>query len=182
MNVKIVRWIVLLMLAALLLAACTPTPAATDEAEPTAEAEATEEAPDEATEEATEEPVATGEATAEATEVAEAATGEPLRIGVIQDLSGGLLLFGNEALNGFNLGIEYASGGDMIVAGRPIEILVRDDAGNAENAAAAARELIEAEGVEILFGTSSSANALQIQQIAAENDVLYFAGPAAAPD
>lgn len=179
MNVKLLRWMTILMMAVLMLVACAPAPAATDEPEeteePTEEVEPTEEEEVEETE--------VPEATEEATEAAtEEALGEPLKIGVMQDLTGPLQLFGNEAWNGFQIGMDYATDGSMSAGGRPIELVFMDDTSNPETAAAAARELIEAEGVEILIGNSSSGAALQVQQIAAENDVVYIAGPAAAPD
>jgi branched-chain amino acid transport system substrate-binding protein len=169
----------LLVVVALLLSACTVAPSPTTEPAKTAQGgPATNPTdtvgPAQPTEEATE------EATAEPT--AGAAEGEPLKIGVLSDLTGGLALFGNEMWNGLQLGVEYATDGSMAVAGRPIELIIRDDTSNVDVAAAAARELIESEGVEILIGNSSSALALQVQQIAHENGVVYFAAPAASPD
>ncbi len=160
-------WIVVLLLAALLLAACGP--AATEE--PTAEPEEVEEPTAEPMPEPTAEP--TAEPTPEP---------EPLKIGILEDQTGPLLLFGLEALGGLQLGFEYATDGTMTVAGRPIELVIRDDTSNVDTGVAAARELIESEGVEILIGNSSSAVALQVQQIADEYGVLYFAAPAASHD
>ncbi|MEZ4860806.1 MAG: substrate-binding domain-containing protein [Caldilineaceae bacterium] len=110
------------------------------------------------------------------------ATGEPLKIGVMSDLSGGLALFGNEMWEGLQIGFDYATDGSMVAGGRPIELIIKDDTSDVDAGAAAARELIEAEGVEVLIGNTSSGVALQVQQIAAENDVIYFAAPAASPD
>ena len=105
-------------------------------------------------------------------EVTEEATGEPLKIGVMSDLSGALALFGNEMWEGLQIGFDYATGGPMTVAGRPIELIIRDDTSDVEAGAAAARELIEAEGVDILIGNASSGVAAQVQQIADENGVV----------
>lgn len=160
----------LLIIAALVLAACGG--AATTEAPvPTEPPAATEPPP---TEPPTEVPP-----TPEPTEVP---LGEPLKIGVLSDLSGPLLLFGNEMANGLQLGFEYATDGTLVAGNRPIELIVKDDTSNVDTATAAARELIESDGVEILIGNTSSAVALQIQQIALENDVVYFAAPAASAD
>lgn len=160
----------------------TEAPAATEEvAEPTEEmVEATEEMV-----EPTEEVVEPTEAPVEATEApapTEEPMGEPLKIGVMSDLSGGLALFGNEMWNGLQLGFEYATDGTLTIAGRPVELIIKDDTSDVETGTAAARELIESDGVEILIGNTSSAVALQVQQIAAENEVVYFAAPAASPD
>ncbi|MGH2520993.1 MAG: substrate-binding domain-containing protein [Anaerolineales bacterium] len=164
---RFVNWLSLFTIAALALAACT-TPAATTEAPkptgpPATEAPKPTEVPP--TEAPTEEPL-----------------GEPLKIGVLSDLSGGLQLFGNEMWNGLQLGFDYATDGKMVAGNRPIELIIKDDTSNVDAATAAARELIEKEGVEILIGNTSSALALQVQQIALENDVVYFAAPAASPD
>lgn len=108
--------------------------------------------------------------------------GDPLKIGVLSDLTGGLALFGNEMWEGLQLGFEYATDGTMVAGNRPIELIIRDDTSDVEAGTAAARELIESEGVEILIGNTSSAVALQVQQIADENGVVYFAAPAASMD
>jgi branched-chain amino acid transport system substrate-binding protein len=84
--------------------------------------------------------------------------------------------------NGLQLGFEYATDGTLVAGNRPIELIIRDDTSDVDTATAAARELIESEGVEILIGNSSSGVALQVQQIADENGVVYFAAPAASAD
>lgn len=160
----------LLTIAALMLAACGGA-ATTEAPAPTAPPAATEPPP-------TEPPTAVPP-TPEPTEVP---LGEPLKIGVLSDLSGPLLLFGNEMANGLQLGFEYATDGTLVAGNRPIELIIKDDTSNVDTAAAAARELIESDGVEVLIGNTSSAVALQIQQIALENDVVYFAAPAASAD
>jgi branched-chain amino acid transport system substrate-binding protein len=165
----------LLTLAALVLAACGGPAATTEAPQPT-------EAP-----RPTDAPQPTAAPTVVPTEVpTEAPTeeplGEPLKIGVLSDLSGGLLLFGNEMWNGLQLGFEYATSGALVAGNRPIELIIKDDTSNVDAGAAAARELIESEGVEILIGNTSSAVALQVQQIAHENGIVYLAAPAASPD
>ena len=105
----------------------------------------------------------------------------PLRIGVLTDTSGALAIYGLEQVSGFELGIEYATGGTNMVAGRPIEIIVRDNGSDIDQAATDARELIEVEGVEVLVGTVSSTVTLNLQAIAAEYEIILMAGPAATP-
>lgn len=161
-----------LLLAAMALAACG-TPATTEpEVEPT----------DPPAAEPTDAPVEPTEAPAEPTATAEPELGEPLKIGVMSDLSGGLALFGNEMWEGLQLGFEYATDGTLVAGNRPVELIIRDDVSDVEVATTAARELIESEGVEILIGNTSSGVALQVQAIADEYDVIYFAAPAASAD
>lgn len=112
---------------------------------------------------------------------AQAQDGETLKIGLLTDLSAALQIYGVELENGFTLGLDYATGGTMEVAGRPIEIIVRDYANDAELAATQARELIEVEGVEVLVGAPSSGVTQGLVDVAAEYDVILMAGPAADP-
>ncbi len=114
-------------------------------------------------------------------QAAEAQDGEPLKIGLITDLSAVLLLYGVELQNGLTLGLEYATDGTMEIAGRPIEVIVRDYANDAELAATQARDLIEVEGVEILVGAPSSGVTQGLVDVAAEYGVILMIGPAADP-
>lgn len=111
---------------------------------------------------------------------AQAQDDEPLKIGLMTDLTGALQIYGVELNNGFMLGLEYATDGTMEVAGRPIEVIVRDYANNPELAATQARELLEVEGVEVLAGAPSSLVTQGLVSIAAEYDTVLMAGPAAA--
>ncbi len=120
--------------------------------------------------------------------------GEPLKIGLMVDQSGPLTIYGIELENGFKLGLFYAAGVDpteyesidealaaVTIAGRPVEVIVRDNASNADTAASQARELVEQEGVELLVGAPSSGVMTGVQQVALDSDVLVFAAPAASP-
>ncbi len=49
----------------------------------------------------------------------EEATGEPMKIGVMSDLTGALALFGNEMVNGLELGFDYATDGTYERRGPP---------------------------------------------------------------
>ena len=160
------KFVTLLTLMALLVSACVqkvePTP------EPT-------EAP---TEEATE--AATEEATPEEEEEADV-----LKIGQLSMQSGVMALYGQQQHRGFMLGLEYASGGqkdeegNWMIAGRPVEVLLRDTEGDPEKGVSLARELIEAEGVELLQGPVSSAVAAALTTVAEENEIILMVDPAA---
>jgi branched-chain amino acid transport system substrate-binding protein len=118
----------------------------------------------------------------------------PLRVGLMVDQSGGLSIYGFELEYGFKLGLLYQAGIDpseyesidealeeVRVAGRPVEIIVRDNASDPETAASQARDLIEVEGVEILVGAPSSGVTIGLQQVAADYSVILFAAPGASP-
>lgn len=106
---------------------------------------------------------------------------EPIKIGVLVDESGPLSIYGFEVDYGFQLGMEYATDGTMEIAGRPVEIIIRDNASDPDTAASQARQLIEEEGVEILVGTISSGATVGLQQIAADFDVILMVAAGASP-
>ncbi|XWX03605.1 substrate-binding domain-containing protein [Aggregatilineales bacterium SYSU G02658] len=120
--------------------------------------------------------------------------GEPLRIALLSDQSGALALYGTELENGFKLGLIYAAGldpanydtidaalADVVVAGRPVELLVRDTASDADRGASEARSALEQAGAELLVGAPSSGVTVGLQQVALDYDVLLFAAPGASP-
>ncbi len=151
---------------ALLLAACQPTPTPTPSpTQPPTPVPAT------PTPQPTEEPTP-----------AYPFAGQPLQIGLLTDNSGALAIYGPMLERGFQLGLEYATEGKMEVAGRPIQVIIKDTASNPETAVSMARELIEAEGVQILVGAPSSGATMAVQQVAMENKVILIAEPAAATD
>ncbi len=111
--------------------------------------------------------------------------GKVLKIGMISMQSGVMALYGQQQYRGFMLGLEYASGGKkddqgrFIIANRPVEVLLRDDEGNAEKGVQLARELIEKDGVEILQGPVSSAVAAALTNVAKEYKIILMVDPAA---
>jgi ABC-type branched-chain amino acid transport systems, periplasmic component len=108
--------------------------------------------------------------------------GQPLKIGLLTDNSGPLAIYGPMLERGFELGLEYATGGTLEVAGRPIQVIIKDTASDPEKAVSLARELIEAEGVHLLVGAPSSGATMAVQQVAMENKIILIAEPAAATD
>jgi branched-chain amino acid transport system substrate-binding protein len=121
-------------------------------------------------------------------EAEELACDQPVKIGLITDLTGGLAIYGTMAERSFLLGMEYATGGPgtedhvFTLEGCEIEVLVRDDQGSAETTATLARELIDVDDVDLLVGTVSSGSTATLQEIAAENGVPLIVAPAAAND
>ncbi len=79
---------------------------------------------------------------------------EPVRIGVITSLSGSFATFGGMEVAGYKVGVAEvnAKGG---VLGRPLELLIEDDASN-QNAALAAAEKLIGRGVPLILGAYAS--------------------------
>src|SRR5574338_346210 len=104
---------------------------------------------------------------------------EPVKVGLITDVTGALAIYGAHILRSFMLGMEYATGApgsagekfDLTQAQEntfqlddcEFQVFVRDDASNPENTATVARELIDVEGVDILVGTASSGATATLQ-------------------
>ncbi len=83
---------------------------------------------------------------------------EPIRVGFVAQLTGVQAELGVQERNGVQWAVEEinAAGG---VAGRPIELVIRDDLGTPEGAQVADRELIAA-GVVAIIGHATSAQAI----------------------
>ncbi|QRN84562.1 substrate-binding domain-containing protein (plasmid) [Chloroflexota bacterium] len=123
---------------------------------------------------------------------------EPVKVGVIADLTGALAIYGVMIPRSFMLGMEYATGaagtaGDVfdfaatqentfMLDGREIQVYVRDDAGSPENTTAVANELIDVVGVDFLVGSTSSSCTATLQEIAFDNQIPLIVAPAAAND
>jgi branched-chain amino acid transport system substrate-binding protein len=149
---------------------------------PETEVPETEEPVVEETEEVVEEPT---EDVVEETEEETDELGPVLKIGQIGQMSGLMALYGLQQQRGFELGLEYMSGGETdeegryIIANRPVEVIVKDDEGDPEKAVALALELIERDGVELIQGPVSSASAIALTNVALENEIILMIDPAA---
>ena len=100
--------------------------------------------------------------------------GKPIKVGFPIILSGGGALFGEPAMKGAQMYVEEinAKGG---VLGRPLELLVRDTKGNADEAVRVSRELILKENVDFLVGTLTSAEGPAVSVVAKENKIVFIA-------
>lgn len=103
-----------------------------------------------------------------------APAGPPLKIGVIGTTSGPVATWGEQDVRGFQLGVEWATGGANAVLGRPLQIIIEDDAGNAGQAVQKARKLLEVDGAEILVGPPMSGAAIAVMDVAKEFDVVHI--------
>lgn len=104
---------------------------------------------------------------------------EPIRIGLVAGLTGRHYDLGVSCRNGAQLAVDdaNAAGG---VRGRPLELLVRDDAQDPETARRAVRELVGA-GVVAIVGPCTSSMAEATLPIADREQVLMVAPTVAAP-
>src|SRR5438270_339174 len=99
-----------------------------------------------------------------------------VNVAFIYPKTGGLAAFGQEEFDGFNAGLAYTQGK---CGGYTINPTYIDDATDPATAVTAFKNEV-GQGVKIVAGTGSSGIAVQLGALAAQNNILYIAGPAAA--
>ncbi len=99
---------------------------------------------------------------------------EPIKIGVLYPLTGSGGVLGVPTMLGHDMAVEEinARGG---INGRPVVSIARDSKLKPAVIAAAARELITKEEVDILIGGLSSAEGLSLSEVARQEKVVYIA-------
>ncbi|WP_371389655.1 substrate-binding domain-containing protein [Sporosarcina sp. OR05] len=126
--------------------------------------------------------------TDEDTEKPEASTGDDngeevqgtIKIGVLASLTGALEAYGKQTKQGFELGLEYATGGTMEVAGKKIEVVFEDTETKPEVAVQKATKLLEEDEVDFIVGSSSSGDTLAVLPLAEEYEKIMIVEPAVA--
>jgi branched-chain amino acid transport system substrate-binding protein len=94
-----------------------------------------------------------------------------IKIGMPTILSGRVAQLGTSSRNGVMIEVEKinAAGG---LAGRPIEMVVRDSKGQPQEAARVSRELINTDGCEILIDAEASSGSFAVQEVVKDLGVL----------
>lgn len=106
--------------------------------------------------------------------------GGTIKIGVLASLTGALESYGKQTQRGFDLGIDYATGGTMEVNGKKIEIVYEDTETKPEVAVQKATKLLEDDKVDFLVGSSSSGDTLAVLPLAEEYQKIMVVEPAVA--
>lgn len=107
------------------------------------------------------------------------ATGSPVKVGLLTEKTGIYEAYVQEYLQGFDIGMQYATGGTGKVNGHPVDVTVEDDGDSATTAVTDFKSLVGA-GYKIITGTADSGIATELAPLAAQNQVLYISGAAAA--
>lgn len=103
----------------------------------------------------------------------------PVKVGMVYEKTGIYSAYAQEYQQGFTIGLDYATGGTGKAGGHPIQVTWDDDADSATTAVSDFKSLVGA-GYKIVAGTVDSGIATQLAPLAAQNQVLYVSGPAAA--
>jgi len=104
----------------------------------------------------------------------------PIKIGIVQGLTGPFEVYAKQMVTGFKLGLEYGTGGKMEVGGRKIELIVEDDQLKPDVAKQKVTKLYGDDKVDLVVGTTSSAAALAILPVAQEFKKVLVVEPAVA--
>jgi ABC-type branched-subunit amino acid transport system substrate-binding protein len=97
-----------------------------------------------------------------------------VKIGVLYPIAGTGAIYGTPAMHGHNMAVDEvnAAGG---ILGNKVVTVARDTKLNPAAAAAAAKELITNQNVDVLIGGLSSAVGLAISEVARQEKVVYIA-------
>jgi branched-chain amino acid transport system substrate-binding protein len=118
-----------------------------------------------------------------ATAAAQAPLGGPIPVGVAVSQTGSLAGEGRLTLQGYEMWRDWVDGrGGIEIAGvrHPVRLVVRDDASRADQAAAAATELVTHDGARFLLGPYGSDTSAAVSAVAERYAVPLVAGNAAA--
>jgi branched-chain amino acid transport system substrate-binding protein len=108
-------------------------------------------------------------------------SGETVKVGALVDLSGSLAALGEGQVLSYEMAIEEMNNRNG-VNGQPVELVTRDTETQPDVAVNRARELIQEENVDIIFGGISSATSLAIRDVVNRREVVAISPSAASRD
>jgi len=119
-------------------------------------------------------------ATAGAAGAIATANAEDLKVALIYGRTGALEAYAKQTETGLRLGFEYATKGSMMVNGRKIVIITKDDQSKPDLGKTALAEAYEDDKADIAIGTSSSGSALAMLPVTEEHKKILIVEPAVA--
>jgi branched-chain amino acid transport system substrate-binding protein len=96
------------------------------------------------------------------------AAAQDIKIALIMSKTGAFEVYAKQSEYGLKLGLEYATQGTMKVLGRQVVVLYKDDQLKPDRARALTEEAYKDDGVDIVVGSTSSANTLAMMPVAEE--------------
>ena len=103
-----------------------------------------------------------------------------VKIALIVGKTGPLEAYAKQTVIGFNMGLEYATGGTMTVAGRKIVVIEKDDQTKPDVGKAVLAQAYADDKVDIAVGTTASPVALAMLPVAEEYKKILLVEPAVA--
>jgi len=104
----------------------------------------------------------------------------PIKIGVLQGLSGPYEIYGKAEVTGFKMGLEWATNGTNKILGRDVKLVVEDTQLKAARAKMLLTKLYSDDKVDIAVGPTSSGVALAILPVAQQFKKILIVEPAVA--
>jgi len=108
------------------------------------------------------------------------AQGKDIRIAHIYSKTGALEAYGKQTQTGFMMGLDYATGGTMTVAGRKIVVLEKDDQGKPDLGKSLLAAAYGDDKVDLAVGPTASPVALAMLPVAEEYKKILLVEPAVA--
>ncbi|HSV44887.1 MAG TPA: substrate-binding domain-containing protein [Ramlibacter sp.] len=109
------------------------------------------------------------------------AQGKPdIKIALIASKTGPLEAYAKQTIVGFNLGLQYATGGTMMVGGRKLVVIEKDDQGKPDVGKSLLAAAYADDKVDIAVGPTASPVALAMLPVAEEYKKLLLVEPAVA--
>ena len=109
-----------------------------------------------------------------------AQAGKDVKIALIAGKTGPLEAYAKQTIIGFNLGLDYATGGTMTVAGRKITVIEKDDQGKPDVGKSLLAAAYGDDKVDLAVGTTGSGVALAMLPVAEEYKKILLVEPAVA--
>ena len=123
--------------------------------------------------------LAAAAAAALALPLAAQAAGE-IRIAHVHSLTGPLEAYGKQTTTGFMMGLDYATGGTMMVAGKKLVVIEKDDQGKPDLGKSLLAAAYADDKADIAVGPTSSGVALAMLPVAEEYKKILLVEPAVA--
>ena len=106
--------------------------------------------------------------------------GNEIRIAHIHSLTGPLEAYGKQTTVGFTMGLNYATGGTMMVAGKKLVVIERDDQGKPDLGKSLLAAAYSDDKADVAVGPTSSGVALAMLPVAEEYKKILLVEPAVA--
>jgi branched-chain amino acid transport system substrate-binding protein len=103
-----------------------------------------------------------------------------IRIALIASKTGPLEAYAKQSIVGFNMGLDYATGGTMMVAGKKLVVIEKDDQGKPDVGKSLLAAAYGDEKVDIAVGPTASPVALAMLPVAEEYKKILLVEPAVA--
>jgi len=105
---------------------------------------------------------------------------DDVKIAIIASKTGPLEAYAKQTIVGFNLGLQYATGGTMTVAGRKLVVIEKDDQGKPDVGKAQLAAAYADDKVDIAVGPTASPVGLAMLPVAEEYKKILLVEPAVA--